>query len=412
MIRKEYEKMDMKKLTALFAAAAMAASITACGNTSDAPAETSAADQSEASETAEASVKDTHTNDEMRDMTAAEVVAEMKIGWNLGNTLDSTRDGEFIDDTSKYETAWGNPVTTKQMVDMVKNEGFNVFRVPVTWYQHVGEGPDYSIDEAWMNRVQEVVNYGIDNDMYVILNLHHEEWHMPTADNLDAAKEELAAIWSQIADRFGGYDEHLIFEGMNEPRLKGTPMEWTGGNEEARDCINQLNQVFVDTIRASGKNNPKRSLMIPTYAASSDQKVIDDFVVPEDDRVIVSIHAYTPYNFALADNKSGTDQWSADNAADTNEIDLLFARLDDRFLKNGIPVVIGEFGTRNRFNTEARAAHAEYYVSKAKEYGVPCVWWDNNAFVGSGENFGLLNRRELTWNYPEIMDALMRGVNS
>ncbi|MGN1416544.1 MAG: glycoside hydrolase family 5 protein [Oscillospiraceae bacterium] len=403
--------MNRKKLSAVLTAGALALSMfTACGKENDPNTTDNADTQAQATEAAEGpvSVKDTHTNDEIRDITAAELVSEMKIGWNLGNTLDATNNSEAATQPSQFETAWGNPVTSKAMIDLVKDAGFNVLRVPVTWEQHLGEGPDYTIDEAWLDRVQEVVNYGIDNDMFVILNLHHEEWHMPTYDNLDAATEELTAVWTQIADRFGGYDEHLIFEGMNEPRLKGTPLEWSGGDEEARDCINQLNATFVSTIRASGKNNDKRSLMIPTYAASSDDKVLKDFVVPEDDRIIVSIHAYTPYNFALADN--GTTEWSADKSSDTNDIDLVFARLKDKFLDKGIPVVIGEFGSRNRFNLEARCAHATYYVSKAKEYGIPCVWWDNGAFVGNGENFGLLVRNELRWHDPEIIDALMKGL--
>lgn len=401
--------MKFKKLIAALTACMLSAGmLVGCGGKSDDTTDNSETTAAVTEAAEETSVKDTHTNDEMRDMTAAQVVAEMKIGWNLGNTLDAVNESiPAGSEISKYETAWGNPVTTKTMIDMVKNAGFNVLRVPVTWFQHLGEAPDYTIDEAWLDRVQEVVNYGIDNDMYVILNLHHEEWHMPTYDNLEAAKTQLAAVWKQIAERFGGYDEHLIFEGMNEPRLKGTPLEWTGGDEESRDCINQLNQVFVDTIRASGKNNPKRSLMVPTYAASTEPKVLDEFIVPDDDRVIVSVHAYTPYSFSLADN--GTAEWSVNNTADTNDIDLVMARVEDRFLKNDIPVVIGEFGTRNRFNTEPRTAHAEYYVKKAKEYGIPCVWWDNNAFV-TGETFGLLNRAELTWRYPEIIEALMKGV--
>lgn len=397
------------KITAIAAALGLcAAFMSSCGNenVSEGTADTQSVSES-AAET-ESDPADTHTNDEIRDITVTELVSEMKIGWNLGNTLDATNDKEDAVEPSQHETAWGNPVTTKAMVDMLKDAGFNVFRVPVTWEHHLGDGPDYTIDEKWLDRVQEVVNYGIDNGMFVILNAHHEDWHNPKYDNLDSAKEELSALWSQISDRFGGYDEHLIFEGMNEPRLKNTPLEWTGGDEESRDCINQLNQTFVDTVRASGKNNDKRCLMVPTYAASSDQKVLNDFVVPDDDRVIVSIHAYLPYMFALADN--GTSEWSADNAADTNDIQLMLARLKDTFLDKGIPVVIGEFGSVNRFNLEARCALAEYYVSQAKSYGIPCVWWDNGAFVGNGENFGLLVRNELRWHDQELVDALMKGL--
>ena len=348
---------------------------------------------------------------EMRDLTGTQLVQEMKIGWNLGNTLDAT--GGTKDDPLSAETSWGNPKTTEDMIKAVKEKGFNVIRVPVTWTGHLGDAPDYKINEEWLNRVQEVVNYVINNDLYCIINLHHEDWHFPSYDNLEPAKAELVAIWKQIAARFEGYDEHLIFEGMNEPRLKGTPMEWNGGNQEAREVINQLNAAFVETVRASGGNNEKRHLMIPTYAASTMDSVLNDFVIPNDDKVIVSVHAYLPYTFALADNASGTSDWSADNFADTKDIDSLIANLKERYIDNGQAVIIGEYGTRNRnFNTEPRAECARYYVSKATEAGIPCIWWDNNAFTGNGENFGLFNRTSFEWRFPEIVSAIMESCGA
>ena len=146
--------------------------------------------------------------------TAKDLVAQMKVGWNLGNTMDATG-GSGLD----AETSWGNVETTKLMIDQVKDAGFNVFRLPVSWGTHMDE--NYTVDEAWMNRVQEIVDYGIDNGMFVILNTHHEEWYMPKKDRADKDIEQLKALWKQICDRFQGYDEHLIFEGVNEPRLRG-----------------------------------------------------------------------------------------------------------------------------------------------------------------------------------------------
>lgn len=345
----------------------------------------------------------------IRDISSMELIGEMKTGWNLGNTLDSVISNPTGNELpSDWETAWGQPVTTKAMIDSVKAQGFNVLRVPVTWDGKFGEAPDYTINEAWIARVKEVVDYGIDNGMFVILNMHHEEWHMPTADNEEAAKEKLCALWKQIAEYFKDYDEKLIFEGMNEPRLKNTPMEWNGGNAEAREVINHLNAAFVETVRATGGNNEKRHLMIPTYAASSMDSVINDMVIPDDPKIIVSIHAYLPYTFALADNASGTSEWSADNTNDTRDIDELFAKLKERYIDKGQAVIIGEYGTRNRnFNTEARAACASYYITKAHEVGIPCIWWDNNAFLGNGENFGLFNRVSFEWRFPEINKAIM-----
>ena len=145
---------------------------------------------------------------QMRDLTASQLLDEITIGWNLGNTLDATTTSWLPNPTpAQSETAWGCPMTTKAMIDKVKEGGFNTVRVPVSWIDHTGSAPEYRIDEAWMNRVQEVVNYVIDNDMYCILNIHHEnDWLIPTNAQKDSVNARLDAIWTQIATRFGSYD--------------------------------------------------------------------------------------------------------------------------------------------------------------------------------------------------------------
>lgn len=346
----------------------------------------------------------------MRDIPSIELVKEMRVGWCLGNTFDALISNPTGNETvEQWETAWGQPVVEKRLIDSVKAQGFNVLRIPVTWEGKFGEAPDYKIREDWLARVKEVVDYGFANDMFVIINLHHEDWNYPDEEHADTADEITRALWTQIADYFQDYNEKLIFEGMNEPRLKNTPAEWNGGTEEAREIINRWNASFVETVRAAGGNNELRHLMIPTYAASTGDRVLDDTVIPDDDKVILSVHAYLPYSFALADSDSAVSEWSADNAADTRDIDYLFANLKDRYIDKGQAVIIGEFGTRNRMNTAARADCARYYVTKATEAGIPCCWWDNNAFVGSGENFGLIDRKTYEWRYPEIITALMEA---
>jgi len=340
---------------------------------------------------------------EIRDIPSTELVKEIKIGWNLGNTMDATG-GQGV----SSEISWGNPVTSKEMIDSIKTAGFNILRIPTTWEKHLGPAPDYIIDEKWLSRVQEITDYAIDNGMFVIINMHHEEWYLPFYDNADKATDMLTKVWKQVADRFENYDEHLIFEGLNEPRQKGTSFEWNGGNQEGWEVVNQLNAAFIETIRNAGGNNPLRHLMIPPYAATSSTNAWSGFIVPKDDKIIVSIHAYTPYNFAL--NKTGTSEWSTDNSNDTREIDNLMNSIDQNFISKGIPVILGEFGAMNKDNTNSRVAWAEYYIKKAKEKGIPCIWWDNGAFAGSGELFGLLDRRGLTWKYPEVVDALMQGL--
>ncbi len=344
---------------------------------------------------------------EMRDIPSTELVKEMTVGWNLGNTLDAT--GTTIDS----EIAWQGNFTRKEMFDLVKASGFDVVRIPVTWEGHIQE--DGTVDPEWMARVHEVVDYAFDNDLFVILNIHHEEWHFPSYDNLESAKAQLVDLWEQIAEEFKAYDEHLIFEGLNEPRKKGTNVEWTGGDEEGRDVVNQLNKAFVETIRNSGGNNPKRHLMVPTYAASSGTNAMAAFEMPaeNDDKIIVSIHGYSPYNFAL--NTKGTAEWSADKRTDTADINALFNNIKTYFLDKGIPVIIGEWGSINKMvegtetgdNRAVRVEHAKYYVEKAKEYGVPCIWWDNAGYFGSGENFGLMDRSVIpSWKFPAIVQAI------
>lgn len=330
----------------------------------------------------------------IKDITSMELVSDMKLGWNLGNTLDATG-GIALES----ERAWGNPNTTQEMIDEVLAQGFNVIRIPVTWDNHFGDGPEYVIHEIWLNRVQEVVDYAYNKGAYVILNMHHEEWHFPSEENKEAASEMIVALWTQIAEHFKDYDEHLIFEGLNEPRKKGTVYEWNGGDMEGREVVNHFMQVFVDTVRATGGNNTYRHLMVCGYAASSSTEALKSIDLPEDDKLIVSVHAYTPYNFAL--NVNGTAEWN-----DTYDIDKLMTDIQEIFLDKGIAVIIGEFGALNKDNEAERVEWATYYVSEAKKIGVPCVWWDNNAFTGSGETLGLFNRRELSWPYPDLLKAL------
>lgn len=286
----------------------------------------------------------------------------------------------------------------------VLDAGFNVIRVPVSWTNHIGPEPEYRITDSWMERVKEVVDYAYDKGAYVILNIHHEDWNYPYYDNLDRASAEMAAVWGQIAEVFRDYDEHLIFEGQNEPRKIGTPLEWNGGDAEGWEVVNKTNKVFIDTVRASDGSNPYRMLMIPGYAANCSVGIQHIEVPENDNRVIISVHAYEPYDFAL--NKDGRSEWNHD----TEEIDRLMRDLQTLFLDKGTPVIIGEFGAMNKDNESARAEWAEYYVSAAKKAGVCCIWWDNGLFEGDGERFGLFDRHTYECRYPQLLDALMRGV--
>lgn len=331
-------------------------------------------------------------------MSAAEIVKDMKIGWNLGNTLDCYN---VTWEVSDFETAWGNPRTTKAMIDAVKKEGFNAVRIPVSWNEHMNGN---KIDGDWLNRVNEVVDYVIDNDMYAIVNVHHDDytWLNPSKADEAAVKAKLVSIWEQLSERFRNYDQHLLFEGMNEPRIIGGQDEWTGGTAEEREVINHLFQAFVDTVRKSGGNNSSRALIITSHAASIEADAVNDIVVPDDDRIIVSIHYYSPWDFAGGEN--GKSDWGSDS--EKKELDKGFDFLKSKFIDKGVPVIIGEFGATNKNNDSVRASYMEYYVKSAKSRGITCFIWDN----GTKDEFGLLDRNSLTWHFKNVVDAAVKGA--
>lgn len=183
------------------------------------------------------------------DKTAAEFVAGIKVGWNLGNTLDVT-DISYLEITTplfRLETAWGNPVTTKEHINAIKNAGFDTIRIPVSWAK--ASDSSYNIREDWMIRVTEVVNWAVENDMYVIINTHHDESIFKfTNSGVERSLVAFRKIWMQIAAQFKNYNEKLIFEPLNEPRTKGSDKEWQGGTSEEHKNLNKYYDAFIDVV--------------------------------------------------------------------------------------------------------------------------------------------------------------------
>ncbi|MBN1397075.1 MAG: cellulase family glycosylhydrolase [Bacteroidetes bacterium] len=333
----------------------------------------------------------------MRNLTTLQVTADMEAGWNLGNAMDAHPGSE---------TSWGNPLATQAMIDQIKQKGFKTIRIPITWYSHLGPAPDYTIDTAWLDRVEEVVNYALTNEMYVILNLHHEEsWCKPTYALQDTVTAELVAIWTQIANRFIYYSDYLIFETLNEPRLAGSPQEYTGGTAEGRDVVNKLNLAAVNTVRSSGGNNAIRFIMCPPYSAAGWGTPLNEFVVPNNDSlVIVSIHNYAPIAFCL--QSPGVSTWGS--AADKAQADNDMALYYNKFVNQGRGVVIGEWGALVKDNTSDRTAYSDYFVRAAKSRKITTVVWDNGN-LGISDGMGFFNRNSLTWGFPTIADAIVNN---
>ncbi len=345
--------------------------------------------------------------------TANEIVAMMDKGFNMGNTLDAT--GGSRADLLSQEKSWGNPAVTKELMAGVKAAGFNTIRIPTTWYKHVSVENGYKIDDEWMAHVKEIVTWAYENDLFIILNIHHESWLnvKDLGENYVAIGEELSAIWSQIAENFAEFDQHLIFEGMNEPRAVGISNEWTGSPVEY-NAVNYLNQLFVDTVRDNGKGyNSERVLMVTPYAASSSASVLKALKLPERNgatasNLAVSVHCYNPYDFCLSDNQS---TFNPKNSADTSGITSMFSAIRELFLNNDIPVIIGECGCTNTHdNLESRLLWFDYFGGKAREYGVPAVVWDNGAKGKSGgECHNYFNRSTGEATSQDLIDAFILG---
>lgn len=326
---------------------------------------------------------------------ANDLVNTLQVGWNLGNALDSIN-GAKGNSVKTTETCWGNPVTTKRMIEMVSDAGFKTVRVPVTYFGN--SDWDANIDEAWLDRVQEVVDYVLDCDMYCIINIHHDTgkgaWISPDTDKYERSSYRIRRLWEQIAERFKDYDNRLVFEGMNE--ILNRKEQWTEASDENYMNVNNLNQIFVDTVRASGGNNNKRFLMVPLYAAIASRQNIDGFVLPRDtipNHLIISYHSY-----------------------DTGErsIDATFALIKNSFLDKGVPAVLGEFGMRNSTkedNTQRRIAYINKVVSEARALKIACIWWDDGGYFSSPSNvtnYCLLDRYSYRWNFPKVVDQLVK----
>ena len=320
------------------------------------------------------------------------LASKIKAGWNLVNTLEAIGG----------ETAWGNPKATSDLIIAVKNAGFNAVRIPCSWDQYLENQESCKIKDSWMQRVQEVVDYCIDNDMYAILNIHWDGGWMEnnvTPDKQEEVNNKLSIIWKQIAIHFRDYDEHLIFAGANEPNAD---------NRGKVDVLNVYMQTFVDVVRSTGGRNSYRNLII--QAPNTDIDLADTYAtLPEDmieNRLFVEVHYYSPWNFCGLEEDAGWGKmfyfWGRPNhvegAGDRNanwgEEDYVmdqFSKMKNKFVTQGIPVILGEFGALTRDlskygelwqqkHNESRAYFYETVTREAKNNGLIPFCWDNEIF--------------------------------
>ncbi|MBQ6202713.1 MAG: cellulase family glycosylhydrolase [Prevotella sp.] len=351
-------------------------------------------------------------------ISATEFLEEAPLGYNLGNTLESNHDitsasvqSWFNPQTPiDWETCWGQPQTTQEIIDAIASKGFKVIRVPVTWFPHMDANDN--IDAAWMARVKEVVNMVIKSGCYCIINVHHDaseydasrgdgaHWLLADLSNYDTISKRFKKLWQQIAEAFQDYDDKLLFEAVNE--ILDEKGNWGNpDNADAYTAINKLEQDFVDVVRATGGNNTYRNLVVNPYSAGHTQAKLNGFNAPSDvvaGHILASVHSYDPYNFC---NDNG--QWNVeafDSSCET-EIDEMFSMVDKRFRQElGIPYFYGEFGALDDKKLMAeRVKYATYMAKKFKAYGTIGLWW-----------MGLIERKSLEWYEVQIVDALMEGI--
>jgi aryl-phospho-beta-D-glucosidase BglC (GH1 family) len=333
--------------------------------------------------------------------TAATVASGMTVGWNLGNTLESICG----------ETAWGNPTVTQTLIDKVKAAGFNSIRIPAAWNCHATNN---TIDTAWLARVKQVVDYAINDGMYVILNEHWDDgWlenHVTYADQA-AVNAKQQTYWTQIANYFKSYDQHLLFAGTNE-----THQDYNTPTTEYITVQQSYLQTFVNAVRATGGNNASRTLIVQTYNTNI-QHGLNYFTMPTDSassRLMVEVHYYDPYDYTL--NPSGScmawgapyTQYSGCSWAQESYMDSTFASVKAKWVNAGVPVILGEYGVvaRSGLNLASRAYYLKYLNTSAKNNGIKAFYWDN----GVTAEFSLFDRNSGATIDQTALTAIMQGA--
>lgn len=351
----------------------------------------------------------------------AETLAQsMRLGWNLGNTLEAIGG----------ETNWGNPKATPRLMAAVKNAGFDAVRIPASWDQYAD--PDTAkIDEAWLNRVKEVVQYSLDQDLEVLLNIHWDGGWLEnnvTPNKQDAVNAKLRAFWQQIATHLREFDDRLMFAGANEPAVD-TP--------EQMAVLASYHRTFVDAVRATGGRNAYRTLVVQGPVTDIEKTVELMQGLPSDtvsNRLMLEVHFYTPYQFTLMTEDAdwgnqffywGLGYHSASDAAhnptwgEEMTVDRLFETMRSEFVDRGVPVILGEYSAQRRstqlqgdaleLHLDARAHWHQYVTSSAIDNGLTPFYWD----MGGLGNFasGIFNRTSGDVFDQRTLEALLDGAS-
>lgn len=369
------------------------------------------------------------------DKSAQQIAEEMMPGWNLGNTMEANNNVTTFSNSGGLasETAWQGTITTQETIDFVKAQGFRSVRIPCAWaWGHLSDATNYTIDTTWITRVKQIVDYCINDGLYVILNDHWdggwlEEHINATGDVKVKNKEVLKVLWTQIATAFNDYDEHLVFAGLNEPNV----------NEQAVVAsLIEYEQVFIDAVRATGGNNAKRLLVV--QGPSTDAEKTCNWMTgnmptdPVGNKLAIEIHLYYPWNFwGMKKDEAWSNvfyYWgnanhvtgSTHNATYGKEADItsLADRLKTSFVDKGIPVINGEYGViwrtingQGESQEKHNASIKAYYKHMNKvcmERGIVPIVWDTNSY--GNEQMTVINRSNNTIYNSYMIDGIHEAI--
>lgn len=341
----------------------------------------------------------------MLNMSSQQIVTNMHIGWNLGHSLEcclSNIAGDQIPDVTPKtqqiidETFWGNPTVSEKLFWQLTDNGINAVRLPITWREHIDESGN--IDERWLNRVQQVVDYAYNCGMYVIITMYHDgardndAWICNAEKDFNGTLSRYTNVWSQIAERFRTYNERLLFESMNEVDFYGS------GKERSYEILNSFNQSFLDTVRSNGGNNTYRHLLIAGYGADITSTCNPRFKMPEDpaEHSILSVHYYTPRTFCVS---SIQNYWGTKSEQEWMERQIESLRTN--FVDKGIPVILTEYSAKGN-DAASRVFFCEKLTKLCRDNYISTFLWDD------GSEF---DRTSFTWRTPALIKALKRATS-
>lgn len=323
---------------------------------------------------------------------ADDFIDAMNVGWNLGDSLESRAIECGYDANLDQETFWGNPRVTKDLIDYVASLGFNTIRIPVSWCYNSkrDENGHLIVGQSWLNRVHEVVDYAIENNMYVIINTMHDSQELlycgiESSEEWEQVQQDAEDLWVQIANSFRDYDKYLIFEAYNE--IDNITMGWTY-SDLAVNQMNILNQIFVDSVRSTGGNNIDRILIIPTLFSGIKSNITGAFLLPKDsskNKLVISVHCYA----------KEFDQ----------DIEWIFQSLEDFSKRSGAPVLIDEFGASSDYIlVKLREEFTSNFIARAANHGIKCCIWDD------GYKWKIIDRYNYENSDTKLIKALFNGL--